>query len=306
MEYYAKAGTTLQAFELDPEDVLRFELSDGRVRTLQMLSARAKIHETSLSRSEDRPLVPEFRGRTVVRMHCMLSLDGAALELVRWVGSDRSFYEPWELGGLQLWFDAAQDLFEILSETHGSCRPRKRVRLAVQEAGRSIAPVLLHPWCPLPAGGISIQDCYDACDCWLGPYFGAEAHGGLDLNHPAGTPIWAPVGFQEHEWFDRIDAGAKNNRWRGIRAWPDGSRWIMQVHHFYELCVDTAFPVEAGTLLARGAGVSVGSLEHSHFEFAVVPAGAELSEAILLDPWILFRQMYRDRALASAQRQSLQ
>ncbi len=39
-------------------------------------------------------------------------------------------------------------------------------------------------------------------------------------------------------------------------------------------------------------GVDVGVAEHSHFGFAVLDHG----ELIRLDPWILFWQMYRDRA----------
>lgn len=296
MEYRMKAGATLQAVELDLEDSLAYELTDGTVRRIEVVSSRAKLHETTLNHDDARPLNGEFHARTIVRMHCILTIDEMQVELVRWVGNDRSFYDPWEIGGLQIWFDANQDLFEILSETHGTCKPRKRVRLAVQEAGRSISPVLLHPWCPLPAGGIAIEDCYDSTDCWLGPYFGAEAHGGMDLNHPAGTPIWAPIGFQEHEWFDRLENGASNNRWRGIRTWPDGSRWVLQVHHFIKLTADLSRPVEAGQQIAFGAGVAVGSHEHSHFTFSIVPPGAEIEEAVRLDPWILFRQMYHDRA----------
>jgi len=42
-----------------------------------------------------------------------------------------------------------------------------------------------------------------------------------------------------------------------------------------------------------------GSHEHSHFVFGVVEPGAE--ESILLDPWILFRQMYEDREATTAE-----
>lgn len=117
---------------------------------------------------------------------------------------------------------------------------RKAARFAVEDASARICPVLLHPWCPLPEGGLRIEDCYEGSDCWMGPYFGADAHGGLDINHPAGTH------------------------------------------------------------LADGAGVWNGSHEHSHFAFKVIEPGEDDADAIPLDPWILFRQMYQDRRITQA------
>ena len=40
----------------------------------------------------------------------------------------------------------------------------------------------------------------------------------------------------------------------------------------------------------------VGSHEHSHFIFRV----RDHDDEIMLDPWILFRQMYRDRERTTA------
>jgi hypothetical protein len=201
---------------------------------------------------------------------------------------------------MRVWFDGTADLFEFLTENHGACRPRKAARFAVQDARRRICPVLLHPWCPLPEGGLRIGDCYEGGDTWMGPYQGAEAHGGLDINHPAGTPIWAPIAFDDHALFDRVEDGANNNRWRGIHRWPDGSVWTLQVHHVIGLRVPEHEPVPAGAHLADGAGVWVGTTEHSHFVFKVTEPGAAEDEGVLLDPWILFREMYRDRKATTA------
>ncbi|MFW6061543.1 MAG: hypothetical protein ACOC93_01920 [Planctomycetota bacterium] len=290
------ARQTLTAVEMDRGDELHFTLADGTVRRITVQRTWATLHETNL---EDLGQ-PQPRGHSVVRMHCELHIDGTSVSFVRWVGSQESFYQPYELFGLRIWFDAVSDLFDILSETHGPCKPRKHIRLAIQDASLRTCPELLHPWCPLPEGGLRIEDCYEACDCWMGPYFGAEAHGGLDINHPAGTPIWTPLALDEQGLFNRVDAGDNNNRWRGIRRWPDGSTWILQVHHLIRLRVaeDSALP--AGVHLADGAGVRNGSREHSHFVFKVLEPGAAEGEERLLDPWILFWQMYQDRQATTA------
>ncbi|MFW6155039.1 MAG: hypothetical protein ACOC95_07485 [Planctomycetota bacterium] len=197
--------------------------------------------------------------------------------------------------GLRIWLDTVDDIFDFLTDGHGGCRPRKRVRLALQDASLRICPVLLHPWCPLPAGGLRVEDCYNGEDVYLGAYWGAAAHAGLDLNHPAGTPIWAPISFDDHELFNSVAGGDNNNRWRGIHRWPDGSTWILQVHHVIRLHAPKHTRIEAGALVADGAGVWVGDHEHSHFAFRVAEPGEPLDSAVMLDPWILFHRMYADR-----------
>ena len=41
------------------------------------------------------------------------------------------------------------------------------------------------------------------------------------------------------------------------------------------------------------------AVHNSHFVFGVVEPGQSQDEIVRLDPWILFREMYRDRAEAS-------
>ena len=290
------ARETLTAVELDLGDELVFALAGGDVRRVVLEKSWSTVHETNLADTHQ----PRHGGRTVCRCACQLRIDGHAVQMVRWIGSQRSFYQPRELFGMRIWFDGNQDLFEHLLENHGPCRPGKRARFAVQDASRRICPVLLHPWCPLPPGSLRIEDCYEGLDCWMGPYWGGEAHGGLDVNHPAGTPIWAPVAVDDHEMFDHVDRGANNNRWRGVHGWADGSVWRLGVSHVIRLLVPEHEPVPAGTQLAEGAGMLTGSHEHSHFTFAVREPGAGPGDEILLDPWILFWQMYQDRRLTAA------
>jgi hypothetical protein len=295
-----RARETLTACELDIGDELRFTTNDKVVHSIRPTDTKVTLHYTDLPDPDARPLQARRGATTIVRMHGYFEIDGYPIELVRWVGSARSFYEPWTFMGLRIWLDAVDGLFTILSETHGSCRPRKNVRIAVQDASKRICPPLLQPWCPLPPERLRIDEAYDGGNCWLGPYFGAEAHGGLDINHPAGTPLWAPVGVDTQFLFDTLAGGANNNRWRGIRRWPDGSTWIIQAHHLIRTTVPPHTAVEAGVQIAETAGVNCGSHEHTHFVFAVVEPGSSDEDLIRLDPWILFRQMYKDRELTGA------
>lgn len=282
-----EAKDTLTAIELDVGDELQFRMRNGEVRRIRVIGTHAHVFETNLAR----PKVGHAEGITRLWTSLKLEIDGLRVELTREIGSQRSFYQPRTVLGLRIWPDAVRDIFDHVTETHGDCAPRKQARLAIQDASLDDCPVLLHPWCPLPEGGLRIEDCYDGMDCWMGAYWGADAHGGLDINHPAGTPLWAPLPFDEHSLFESLATGANNNRWRGICRWPNGASWVLQSHHVIRLLVPEHRPLAAGTCYAESAGVLSGSHEHTHFVFKVEDYG----ETVLLDPWILFWKMYRDR-----------
>ncbi len=293
-----QARDTLTAVEMFHGDTLEFRRRDGGTVAIALFATGAEIMHTSLPR----PGVGEPAARTTYRFWADLAVNGSPVRLTREVGTQASFYEPWSIGGVRLWLDAVDAIFGFLSETHAPCRlqescaeglpPRRQARLAVQDDTARICPEPVHPWCPLPAGGLRIEDCYRGEDCWLGAYDGAAAHGGLDLNHPRGTPLCAPIGLDHHFLYNSVATGSNNNRWRGIRHWPDGTLWILTSCHMTRLLVPEHGPLTAGTPYAEGAGVWVGAAEHSHFAFAVVDHG----ELIRLDPWILFWQMYQDQA----------
>lgn len=291
------ARPTLTAVELDIDDELHFTLVNGQTRRIRIKGVGSSIYRSNKDE-------PGRKGPILVelQMTLVMEIDGHHIDMKRWVGNQKSFYEPWNLFGMTIWFDATSRLFNHLKEAHGVCNPRKHVRLAVQDATLRVCPVLLHPWCPLPEGTLRIEDCYEGSDCWMGPYEGSDAHGGLDINHPAGTPIWTPLAIDDHYYFNSLAAGHNNNRWRGIKNWPDGSTWHLQVHHVIRLLAPEHTPLEAGMHLADGAGVLAGHFEHSHFVFAIIEPGQSEEDRILLDPWILFRQMYRDRELTAAKR----
>jgi hypothetical protein len=293
-----QAKDTLTAVEMVHGDTLEFCLIDGRTRALELVDTKAEIVRTTLKT----PGNEEPGATTVYRFWADLRIDGGDIRLEREVGTQSSFYEPWTIGGVRIWLDAVDAIFDFMRETHGPCRlqetcshdlpARRQARLALQDASTRICPEPMHPWCPLPSGGLRIENCYRGEDCWMGAYDGASAHGGLDINHPKGSPLYAPIDLDDHFLYNSTEMGHNNNRWRGLRRWDDGTLWIITSCHMPRLTVPEHTPLRRGHQYAEGAGVWVGVAEHSHFAFAVVDHG----ELIRLDPWILFWQMYQDQA----------
>jgi PKD repeat protein len=129
-------------------------------------------------------------------------------------------------------------------------------------------------------------------DSWLGTYFGAELHGGLDVNMPSNTPIIAPIDFDEHYFFNSLKAGDNNNRWRGVRYWENGDIWYLQTHHINELVVPQYIPLKQGDVFAHGAGTWCGYSPHSHFVFNTYQP--EFDNWILMDPWVILWQIFEN------------
>lgn len=293
-----QATDTLTAVEMMHDDTLQFRLLDGRTAAIELLDTGAEILHTTLKE----PGIEEPGAETTYGFWADFRIDGAAVRMEREVGTQTSFYEPWNVGGMRIWLDAVDAIFDFLRETHGPCRlqencahsspPRRHARLALQDAAARICPEAVLPWCPLPDGGLRIEECYRGEDCWMGAYDGASAHGGLDINHPEGTPLYAPIDLDDQFLYNSTEMGHNNNRWRGIRRWPNGSQWVLTSCHMTGLTVSEHQPLQRGQQYAEGAGVWVGVVEHSHFAFAIFDRG----ELIRLDPWILFWQMYQDQA----------
>jgi len=285
---YRKAKDTLTAVELNRGDNFIFILASGKSWEMDVGSTHAEVTQCNLRQIR----VAERPGKTTYLFNCRVKINGVSHTLNREVATQKSFYEPWLIDGVYVWLDAVADIFNFLNESHGDCRPKKHVRFALQDASQPFCPEPLHPWCPLPPDGLKIEDCYTGECCWLGAFQGADAHGGLDINHPAGTPLWAPLAMHDQFYFNSLEMGHNNNRWRGIHHWPNGSQWIFQAHHLITLHVPQHVPISKGELLADTAGVLTYDAEHTHFIFKIHDEG----ETIPLDPWILFRQMYIDQA----------
>jgi len=289
-----KAKNTLSAVELNKDEVLEFTLLNHQVIRIEILETKAEIFQTTLKEI----LKPEKGAITNYRFWMHFKVNGVPATIEREVSTQKSFYEPFLIEGVFIWLDAVKDIFAFLLETHGDCKPKKDVRLAILDAslGR-ICPEILHPWCPLPEGTLNIKDCFRGEDCWLGAYDGVDAHGGLDINHPRGTPLWAPFDIHDHYYFNCVAAGHNNNRWRGVHRFPNGAEWVIQSHHQITLLVDEHTPFKKGHHYSDGAGVWVGRHDHTHFVFKIYDCG----ELTLLDPWILFWQMYRDQRVSKSE-----
>lgn len=290
--YELWANETLSAVELEHGDQLLFTLLDGSTRRLKVLDSWTRVLLTDLADTH--------QGRagsgTMYAFGCRVEVDGRQLDMVRYVPVQASFYEPYVINGVRIWFDAVRSIGEHFNETHGACLPRRAVRLALQDASLPICPEELRPWYPLAQNRLDVHQCYNGDDVWLGPYQGADLHGGLDINMPIGTPLWAPIAFHNHYYFNSLKAGDNNNRWRGERRWENGQRWALQVHHLARLLKPEGSAIAENEHYAVAAGELTGSHAHSHFVFKI----GENDREILLDPWILFREIFVNNRRRSA------
>ena len=290
------AKDTLTPIEMDHGDTLAFICADGREVALTLLETGGDVMVTELPSFD----APVSGAKTVCRFFCVVEVNGKRHCLEREVPTQKSFYEPWEIEGIQIWFDGVSDIFKsdggFFDEKDAGggifCKPNHKARFAIQDAALEICPEKLHPWFPLPEGGLKIEDCYRGEDCWMGPYDGMLTHGGLDVNHPAGTPLWAPFDLDDQFYFNSVAQGDLNNRWRGIRQWENGAKWIIQAHHMTSLTVRENTALKRGEQFANGAGVYSGVVDHTHFVFKIEEDGC----TYFLDPWILIWKMYKDRS----------
>ncbi len=290
---HREASSTLTAVEMNHGDALRYTLKNGQVRTLELQGTSVEIVLTNLE--EMKKGFPG--GGTIYRFQADMLIDGQPMTMVRFVPVQQSFYEPYEIDGMRIWFDGVRKIGRFFNENHGACVPKKDARFAITDATLSICEEEeLRPWYPNAENFIDVHQSYNGDDVWMGTYFGADLHGGLDVNMPIGTPLWAPIGFDENFYFNSLAQGHNNNRWRGIREWKNGQQWTLQSHHITRLLVPQHTPVPQNTHYAVAAGVLTGSHAHSHFVFKVNEAfdDGEQGEEILLDPWILFWQIFEN------------
>ncbi len=283
--------STITPVELDRGETLSFTLRDGRVRTLKLLDTFAAPLITNLDRPATRAH-PRVGGKTIYHFGARVEIDGHSMTLQRYVGVQETFHEPYVVNGMRIWLDGVAAVFRFMTEQHGPCRPGKAARFVVQDAGLGICPERVVPWYPNAEGRLRIEACYGGDDPWMGAYAGEDAHGGLDVDMPEGTPLVAPISFDFQHLAHAVARGDGNNRWEGWRRWPDGSTWVLGVAHVASLAARERTPLARGSRIGLGAGMAVGYIEHSHFNFRVVDHG----KTYRLDPWIIFWEAFRSRA----------
>ncbi|MFD1141200.1 PKD domain-containing protein [Larkinella insperata] len=277
---------------MNKEDTLKFTLQNGEIRTLVLKDISSAIIITNLGKlKEDQP-----GGATLYHFTCQVIIDGHLMKMERYVGAQESFYEPYVINGMRIWFDGVNTIGQIIKDEHGGKSsesvPKKHARFALTDMTKRIGPSKLYPMYPSSENYIRISDSYNADDCWMGAYNGFELHGGLDINNPPGTPNFTPFSIDDHYFVNSLGKGDNNNRWRGTHRWENGDTWSIQNHHLLNLRIPEHTPIGPGAHYADGAGVHIGSHAHSHFVFRVKTVDDDTE--ILLDPWILFWQTFED------------
>ena len=291
------AKPTLTPVGLHHGETLHFTRRSGTVWEMTLLDTAAEVVERDYARYGNGDTGHGRGDISVYAFSSAVRINGHEYTLRREVGTQGSFYEPWEIDEMHVWFDAAACIFDhaggfmVEKDWRGEllCAPNHAARFVVQEADLSICPEPLHPWYPNATGRLDIHACYHGEDCWMGPYGGIAAHCGLDINMPAGTVLTAPIAFDDHYLVRSTAAGFNNNRWRGRRRWPDGSEWWLQTAHLIAMLAPERTQLPAGAPYATTAGVFVGDFEHTHFNFRVLEQGGDY----MLDPWILFWAIFR-------------
>lgn len=288
MIYNLQAKKTVTPIEVNFGDVIYYTLESGFTNQLEILGCSAKVVETNKQNlRDDWPA-----GGTILKLICTARINGFDACFVKYIGCQESFSQPYLINGMQLWLDNAKCLFDVIPENHGECGVKKDVRLVLHDGTLPVCPQELSDWCDLYGKDrIDIGECYNGDDCYLGAYNGSAAHGGLDINHPKGTAIYAPIDFDDQCYFHSLSCGDVNNRWKAIRHWDSDSAWALQVHHVGSLTVEEHIPVTKGMQVAKGALVHLGCHSHSHF----VLRAYERGEEYILDPWILFRQILMNK-----------
>lgn len=279
--------SSITVIELDEGEHVSYIKSNGDTLNFTFLASQHSIAFTTLENTKN----GANNNGSIFAMESKAMVDGQELRMVRYVPVKESFYEPYTVNGVHIWFDGLRSLGEDFNENHGDCLPQKQARFAFQDMGKSISPQPLVNWCPIPDRRLKVADAYQGDDVWMGPYFGADLHGGLDINMPSNTPLWAPIDFDTHYYFNSLKAGHNNNRWRGSRTWENGDIWQLQTHHMVELLIPEHQPIRQGETYAHTGGVYTGVTPHTHFVWKIKQPGLDWT---FMDPWVFFWEIFNN------------
>ncbi len=290
--YEINTKSTITVIELDEGDEVKYKLQTGRIVHLKLIKSNTEIVFSTINL----PGQGRSTDASVFKMKCIVNIDGQNFEMRRYVPVQESFYEPYYVNGLRIWFDALKSLDQFYNENHGNCLPKKQVRLTLHDATLPICPEEISNWCILPENYPDVKLCYRGEDTWLGTYFGTDLHGGLDINMPSNAPLWAPISFDYNYTFNSLKSGHNNNRWRALKHWENGDSWTIQTHHHNELIVPEFKEIKKGIKYAYTAGTLAGAIPHTHFVFRVKQPDFD---EFFMDPWIIFWQILENNKAKS-------
>jgi len=285
------AKNTVTPVLLNHGDVLEFTLRNGHKRTLKLLETDAVIMRTNVKDVH----IEQNNGGSIVQFSCKVLVDGHEMIMLRYLPTQESFYEPYVINGMRVWFDAVQDYFDLFTLKHGWAKPRAAARFAVSDALDPVAPDI-GLWYPNDSLYIDVQDSYLGDDVWMGPYLGGSPHAGLDVNMPKGTPLFAPVQFKnaDDQWLE-VNFTPKPYYWAatmaGIKNWPNGAEWTLKTLHLDKYLVEEHAPLRKGEVFAEAAGTGVGAVPHSHFEFMIRDEATNaVDDAVMVQGDILWEE----------------
>jgi hypothetical protein len=285
----------LKAVEMNIGDTLFYTLKNGQQRSFTLLETSANPLFT-FENPDNR-----YQSGIVYRMSCKIAVEGQELNLIRIVSAQQSYYEPWHINGVTFFFDAVKDMNAFIYDNHGStggsAYPKKDARFAFVEYEDDFANQKLRPWYPNSNNFLNIKEAYTGANSWLGGYLKTEAHNGLDVNIPNNTMLWAPIDFDDQYYFNSLEKGDNNNRWMGIKTWPNGDKWILRTHHMVQLLVPQHTPLLQGTWYGTVGGVHYGTYPHIHFYFIWEKDGISMA----LDPWMIFWKTFENNKKQSNQ-----
>lgn len=281
--------STLTPVELNISETLSYRLGNGQVRTMELLSTDARVIITN----HNKLCTPKSGGGTLYHIACNLLVDGQPMTMERYIGSQESFYEPYVINGMRIWFDGVADAFDkgIVTEEHGRCKPGKAARFAITDMTGRICPEIVFSLYDNPQGFIDIADTYNGDNCWMGAYSGFQAHGGMDVNLPPGVPNYTPFAV-DRQFLREYKQGFYNTSWHGFREWDNGDIWQIEIAHVINVLYPKNAPIEGGIPFVEASGVGNRHVHHSHYNFDITTGNPK--QEILLDPWILFWQAFED------------
>lgn len=296
------AKGTITPIEINHGDIFSYTRRDGEKLTLELLTTSANIIYTNKDKippdesGNDRGNM--FRARLLYEFTCDVKINGLPMTMRRYVGSQESFYEPYVIDGVRIWFDGVSAINQENGGFLNTARsangiPKKHAWFVFHDLTERICPGEIHPWFIdgeerdesyiYKDNFIDIGRCYNGDDCFLGAYLGGEAHGALDVVMEKNSLMYAPFDIDTQEGI----------RASGSKAWPDGSEWRINIGHIFEKFVPDNTPLKAGTAYGRGAKRAVGFHPHAHFGFQIF----ENEVLYDIDTWIIFWQLFEDNKM---------